>query len=47
MIGQAPAAVVVTDTDLRVAVWNSAAERLFGIAADGATGRSILDRARI
>lgn len=43
VIGQAPAAVVVTDTDLRVAVWNSAAERLFGIAADGATGRSILD----
>src|SRR4249920_28010 len=43
VIGQAPAAVVVTDTDLRVAVWNSAAEQLFGIAADAATGRSILD----
>ena len=43
VIGQAPAAVVVTDTDLRVAVWNSAAEQLFGIATDAATGRSILD----
>jgi PAS domain S-box-containing protein len=43
VIGQAPAAVVVTDTDLRVAVWNSAAEQLFGIAADAATGRSIVD----
>ena len=41
VIGQAPAAVVVTDTDLRVAVWNSAAEQLFGIAADAASGRSI------
>jgi PAS domain S-box-containing protein len=43
VIGQAPAAVVVTDTDLRVSVWNSAAEQLFGIAAHAATGRSILD----
>jgi PAS domain S-box-containing protein len=43
VISQAPAAVVVTDTDLRVAVWNSAAERLFGIAAEAAIGRSILD----
>jgi PAS domain S-box-containing protein len=43
VIGQAPAAVVVTDTDLRVVVWNSAAEQLFGIAADAATGRSIVD----
>ena len=43
VIGQAPAAVVVTDTDLRVAVWNSAAEQLFGIAADAASGRSIVD----
>ncbi len=43
VIGQAPAAVVVTDTNLRVAVWNSAAEQLFGIAADAASGRSIVD----
>jgi PAS domain S-box-containing protein len=43
VIGQAPAAVVVTDTDLRVAVWNSAAEQLFDIAADAAIGRTILD----
>ena len=43
VIGQAPAAVVVTDTDLQVAVWNSAAEQLFGIAADAASGRSIVD----
>ena len=43
VIGQAPAAVVVTDADLRVAVWNSAAEKLFGIAADAAIGRSVLD----
>src|SRR4249919_2795502 len=43
VIGQVPAAVVVTDTDRRVAVWNSAAEELFGIAAGAATGRSILD----
>jgi PAS domain S-box-containing protein len=43
VISQAPAAVVVTDTDLRVAVWNPAAEKLFGIAADAATGRSLVD----
>ena len=43
VIGQAPAAVVVTDADLRVAIWNSAAEKLFGIAADAAIGRSVLD----
>ena len=43
VIGQAPAAVVVTDADLRVAVWNSAAEKLFGIAAEAAIGRSVVD----
>ena len=43
VIGQAPAAVVVAESDLRVAVWNPAAERLFDITADAAVGRSILD----
>jgi PAS domain S-box-containing protein len=43
VIGQAPTAVVAVDTGLRVAVWNPAAERLFGIAADAAAGRSLLD----
>jgi PAS domain S-box-containing protein len=43
VVGQAPAAVVVTDADLRVAIWNSAAEKLFGIVADAAIGRSVLD----
>ena len=43
VIGQAPAAVVVTDADLRVAIWNSAAEKLFGIAANAAIGRSVVD----
>jgi PAS domain S-box-containing protein len=43
VVGQAPAAVVVTDADLRVAVWNSAAEKLFGIVADAAIGQSVLD----
>jgi PAS domain S-box-containing protein len=43
VIGQAPTAVVVAESDLRVAVWNPAAERLFGIASDAAVGRSILD----
>jgi PAS domain S-box-containing protein len=43
VIGQAPTAVVVANPDLQVAVWNPAAERLFGIAADAALGRSILD----
>ena len=43
VIGQAPTAVVVANPDLQVAVWNPAAEKLFGIAADAALGRSILD----
>ena len=43
VIGQAPTAVVAVDTGLRVAVWNPAAERLFGIAAEAAVGRSLLD----
>jgi PAS domain S-box-containing protein len=43
VIGQAPTAVVAVDTGLRVAVWNPAAERLFGIAADAAVGRLLLD----
>jgi PAS domain S-box-containing protein len=43
VIGQAPTAVVVAESDLRVAVWNRAAERLFGIASDAAVGRSVLD----
>jgi PAS domain S-box-containing protein len=43
VVGQAPAAVVVTDVDLRVAAWNPAAENLFGIAADAAVGQLVLD----
>jgi PAS domain S-box-containing protein len=43
VIGQAPTAVVVAETDLRVAVWNPAAERLFDITSEAAVGRSILD----
>jgi PAS domain S-box-containing protein len=43
VIGQAPTAVVVAHSDLRVAVWNPAAERLFDIASDAAVGRSVLD----
>ncbi len=43
VIGQAPTAVVAVDTGLRVAVWNPAAERLFGIAAEAAVGRSLLE----
>ncbi len=43
VIGQAPTAVVVADPDLQVAVWNPAAERLFGIAAEAALRRSLLD----
>jgi PAS domain S-box-containing protein len=43
VIGQAPTAVVVADPDLQVAVWNPAAEKLFGIAADAALRRSLLD----
>jgi PAS domain S-box-containing protein len=43
VVGQAPTAVIAVDTGLRVAIWNPAAEKLFGIAADAAVGRSLLE----
>ena len=43
VVGQAPTAVIAVDTGLRVAIWNPAAEKLFGIAADAAAGRSLLE----
>jgi two-component system NtrC family sensor kinase len=36
-------AVIVTDMDIRVRVWNAAAERLYGIHAEDALGRVIFD----
>jgi PAS domain S-box-containing protein len=43
VVGQAPTAVIAVDVGLRVAIWNPAAEKLFGIAADAAVGRSLLE----
>ncbi len=36
-------ALIVTDLDARVRLWNAAAERLYGIAADAAIGRIIYE----
>ncbi len=36
-------AIAVTDLDAKVVIWNPAAERLFGVPADIALGRSIYD----
>jgi len=36
-------AILVTDATGRIAVWNLAAERMFGIAADRAIGRTVVD----
>jgi two-component system NtrC family sensor kinase len=36
-------AIIVTDLDARIQVWNAAADRLYGIAADEAIGRDIHD----
>ena len=38
-----PTAIVVTDLSNRVVAWNPAAERLFGYAADEASGRDLDD----
>lgn len=36
-------AIIVTDLDARIRVWNAAADRLYGITADDALGRPIRD----
>ncbi|MBV2145076.1 PAS domain-containing sensor histidine kinase [Falsochrobactrum sp. TDYN1] len=38
LIGSSGEGIVAVDMDRRCTVWNEAAERLFGLAADGATG---------
>ncbi len=43
MAGTADDAIAVTDLDARVHVWNPASERLFGIPATIALGRSIYE----
>ena len=41
ILDNAPDAVVLFDQDFRVAEWNAAAERLYGIGRDGAVGRRL------
>jgi PAS domain S-box-containing protein len=41
MVASMPDAVISTDPQHRVVMWNAAAQRIFGVAADQALGRSL------
>ena len=43
VIGALARAVIVTDPDGRILLWNAAAERLYGWAERDVLGRSVLD----